>query len=75
MSKRLVGADGTVWECVAKSSREASAAAGQPPGETVTTYACRRADEPKSEARYISVSSTLDLDDPEVAKRVAPTIP
>jgi hypothetical protein len=39
------------------------------------TYTCRRADEPHAEPRYIRVPIEWNLDDPEVAKSAAPTVP
>jgi hypothetical protein len=75
MSKRLVGADGTIWDCIPKGSLGSATNAEQGAEDTMITYACRRADEPRSEPRYIRVPTALDLDDPVVAASVAPTIP
>lgn len=66
MSKRLVGTDGTAWDCAPKTTA---------PGDTMITYTCRRADEPRSEPRYIRVPIEWNLDDPAVAMKAAPTIP
>lgn len=66
MTKRIVGMDGTQWDCAPRASA---------PGDTMITYACRRFDEPKSEPRYIRIPADWDLDDPEIAKKAAPTVP